>query len=333
VTPKQARRERVQRRAQITQEAKKKFRSWPWHVPGPLHRFPRTEYWKAPDALERFIVAGWAPEAPVLKRGASIMAVGSCFARQLAHYFNKNQHDVGLFVFDGRLITTHAILRHFEWAMGRRELEEDETLYVESSALGVRGAARKGPEVPIRQVPYGGSLRVIDLDPKTRQRTREVIERSEAFVFTLGMAEMWFDKQSGETFLKAVPEFAFDQERHEHRVTTVKENRQNLELLIALVRSIKPEAPIILTLSPQPLVATFRPVACVTANMVSKSILRVAIDEVIRTAGDSRLYYWPSYEIVMCYYGRAGYREDGRHVRQEVADVIVRLFEKAFVEK
>ena len=52
-----------------------------------------------------------------------------------------------------------------------------------------------------------------------------------------------------------------------------------------------------LTLSPVPLKATFREISCMSADCVSKSVLRVAIDQVMadRPAG---VYYWPSFEIV-----------------------------------
>jgi hypothetical protein len=88
--------------------------------------------------------------------------------------------------------------------------------------------------------------------------------------------------------------------------------------------------PIIFTLSPVPLKATFRPVSCVTANAVSKAILRAALDEVLRDNDtDDNLFYWPSYEIVTTAFG-APWEADNRHVRREHLDMIMGLFEECY---
>ncbi len=256
------------------------------------------------------------------------MAVGSCFARQIAQHLKEMGHapeDVSLFVFDGRLTTTHAIRRHFEWALGLRELRSDETLWVVNRDTMSMTSYRHGGKP-------SGKLVSIPLDEETREKTRRAIESSDAFVFTVGLAESWFDKETGEAFLKAVPRLSFDPKRHESRLTTVSENRENLQHLLSAVRSVKPKAPVVLTLSPQPAVATWRPVSCVTANCVSKAVLRVAIDEVIGAAADPNLYYWPSYEIATVYYGRSAYREDGRHVHESVSRRIVELFARFYVK-
>jgi hypothetical protein len=74
--------------------------------------------------------------------------------------------------------------------------------------------------------------------------------------------------------------------------------------------------------------ATFRPVSCITANSVSKAVLRAAIDEVHReVAGDGMLLYWPSYEIVQEAFGPGRYRTDRRHVHERILDYVMALFE------
>ena len=81
-------------------------------------------------------------------------------------------------------------------------------------------------------------------------------------------------------------------------MSTTAENSDNLARIRELIRDVKPTAPIIFTLSPVPLMATFRPVSCVTASSVSKAILRVSIDELMRTfSADDRLLYLQSYGI------------------------------------
>ncbi len=88
----------------------------------------------------------------------------------------------------------------------------------------------------------------------------------------------------------------FDAERHRFRQTSVAENEQNILAIVELIRSTNPTAPIVLTLSPVPLKATFRHISCVT-DCVSKSVLRVAIDNVMSMEPDD-VWYWPSFEVV-----------------------------------
>ena len=82
-----------------------------------------------------------------------------------------------------------------------------------------------------------------------------------------------------------MPSDRFDPARHGVRVSTVQENLHNLREIVALLRKHVPAAVVVFTLSPVPLSATFRGVSCVTANAVSKAILRVAVDELLREQG------------------------------------------------
>jgi hypothetical protein len=304
-------------------------RSYLWYIPGQLHVYPSKASWEQADAIEELVLPGWVPPEPPLTPDSKVLAVGSCFARQVAfHLWERGQGhgEVGLFVIDGRLLTTFAILRHFEWALGKRELESDETLYVENTQSFRMGVPKRGGRMTRELVP-------LPLDDETRGRTREVIEASDAFIFTLGLAEMWFSKATGEAFLAAVPRLAYDPERHENRLTTVAENRDNLVRLVRAIREKRPDAPIVFSLSPQRMIATFRPMSCVTANVLGKSILRAAIEEAMGELGDEQVYYWPSYEIVTEAFGRDGYRDDGRHVDSNVSKVIVDLFARYFIRE
>ena len=83
---------------------------------------------------------------------------------------------------------------------------------------------------------------------------------------------------------------------------------------------------------------TFRGVACVTANAVSKSVLRVAVDELLcengvgygkATSERSRLYYWPAYEMIKEGFADP-YLEDGRHPKPEIVQEVLRIFGKYY---
>jgi hypothetical protein len=221
-----------------------------------------------------------------------------------------------------------------------------------------------------------------------RLRTRAIFESTSLFVITLGLAEIWFQRrehsecgddepgvgpaQEGapsntttraeQVLWRAVPSDKFDPTRHGFRVSSVSENLANLRKLVQLIRAHVPAASIVFTLSPVPLSATFRGVSCVTANAVSKSVLRVAVDELLRSEGDAagvspsgsgggvagdgcafnggatsgggvdaggRLYYWPAYEMIKEAFSEP-YLEDGRHVKPDIVRQVLNLFGKHY---
>lgn len=278
-----------------------------------------------PDAVADYIVKGWAPEQPIIAPDASILAVGSCFAQYVVQHLRKtrrrlkvnNGMNVNVIACGAGFVSTFTLRQQFEWALGLREIESA-TLYIEDgeNEHGLPG------------------LKLLPTDAATRERTRQTITAADMFILTLGLSEIWYDKKSGDAFFGAVPSVAFNPSKHAFRVTSVEENRDNLTALCSAIRNHRPNAPIVLTLSPVPLTATFRPVSCLTANCVSKSILRVAVDEMVRESDDPLLFYWPSYEIVTDFFGaRDAYHEDRRHVKPEVVATIMDLFERFFVKQ
>ena len=169
----------------------------------------------------------------------------------------------------------------------------------------------------------------------TREHALRHLEEAGAFVFTLGLAEVWQDRETGSVFWRGVPEDVFDQARHVFRPTTVEENERNIVRAIELIRRVNPAAPIVLTLSPVPLKATFRDISCLTADCVSKSTLRVALDAVV-AHGFEQVYYWPSFEIVRWVGGHVPWpaygfnRGDSRHVTRFLVAQIIDAFVEAF---
>jgi hypothetical protein len=169
-------------------------------------------------------------------------------------------------------------------------------------------------------------------DPEVQAETRRIFDETDVFILTFGLSEVWYDEPTGNVFWRTIPKDAYDPARHKFRVSTVEENRDNLRAIYRLIRAHRPDAKIIFTLSPIPLIATFRDVACLTANSVSKSVLRVAIDEVVREVRDEgALFYWPSYELVTDVFAQP-FKPDRRHPEGEVLDYIMTLFEHAWCD-
>lgn len=273
---------------------------------------PTLANMRAADAIEKFILGGWMPESPFIGRQTRVTAFGSCFAENISRYLdarrytilNKQSGPAYIVRMGEGMVTTFALRQQFDWAYNGWQ-----------------------PSVDLW---HGFDAERFGYDEEARRATRTVFDQTDVFILTVGLSEIWYDEPTGEVFWRAIPRKEYDAGRHKFRVSTVEENKANLHAIHRTIRKYRPDARLIVTLSPIPLVATFRPVSCITANSVSKSIIRVAIDEFSREAADSRLFYWPSYEIIQEAHGLERWLEDRRHITPEILASVMALFEKHF---
>ncbi len=274
---------------------------------------PTLDMLERPDAIAKYFLKGWMPAAPFIDENTNIIAFGSCFASNISNYLNNIGYNVATkkdnVAYVSRLgdgiVNTHAIRQQFEWAW------ENNT--------------------PAVDLWHGYKAEEFGYDEQVRLKTKELFDSADLFIITLGLSEVWYDEPTGEVFWRAVPYDKFDPSRHKFRVATHEESLTNLRAIYSLIRKHKPGTPIVFTLSPIPLAATFRDVSCITANAVSKAILRSALDQLYRESkpSDEKLYYFPSYEIVLNAF-KNQFGADGRHAHPHVLDLNMRAFERYF---
>ena len=274
-------------------------------------RSPTVKQMVPHTAPADFVIDGWAPKAPYIDSKTKITAFGSCFAANISRWLGRRNYRVSTTDEDAQnayvvrigegMVNSFVIRQQFEWAWENKTYEE---------ALW-----------------HSSDKQALDYDEDVRLETKQLFDGTDLFILTFGLSEVWYDSVTDNVFWRAVPKEHFDPERHKFRVSTVEENRENLEAIYQLIRKHRPEARIIFTLSPIPLIATFRDESCMTANWVSKSILRVAIDEVMRAhKAEGYLHYWPSYELVLDVF-RAPFMDDRRHIDTKILDFIMTQFE------
>ena len=281
-----------------------------WHRQR-VQMFPATfaAYDDVPRLFRDHILPGHAPEKPILTDSDVVVTLGSCFAQELREVLEFAEFASSNFWIPAGLNNTYALLDFVSWS--------------------VTGAATH------RGFRYERSADgdIVEWTPQHEQAAyNELFATAGAFVFTLGLAEVWADRSTGQVFWRGVPDEMFDADRHEFRLTTVAENERNIREIVDLVRTINPEAPVVLTLSPVPLQATFRDISCVTADCVSKSVLRVALDDFM-SENPENVYYWPSFELVKwggAVFDWRAYGADARHVHRYLVDCIVTAFVDSF---
>ena len=274
---------------------------------------PSRPMLKEPGAVERFVLDGWLPPKPLIDRDTPVTAFGSCFASHVSKWLDARGYrvngsdldlDAHIIRFGEGMVNSYAIHEQFQWALEGLSLEE-----------GLWFGPGKEVALPSEEI---------------REATRQILLGTRVFILTLGLAEIWVDKITGRAFWRAVPANLFDETRHAFRISSVEENLANLRKVCDLVVRHVPDASIVFTLSPIPLMATFRPVSCITANSASKAILRVALDELMRE-GRANVHYFPSYEIVKDVYVDA-FEEDYRHVKRSVIDYVMSTFARHYCQ-
>lgn len=266
-----------------------------------------------PEFLEKFFLKGWLPEAPWIKKNTRITAFGSCFAVNITKHlaeagFNltaTKEPSIYISSMGEGMVNVHALLQQFEWAL--EDIEPPQDLW------------------------HGYNAEKFGYNEGVKKRTRAAFLETDLFIITLGLSEVWYDEVSGGVFWRAVPLEHYDPLRHKFRVCSMIETKEKIAHIDALIRKHAPQAKVLFTLSPIPLAATFRPVGCISANSVSKAILRAALDEFLRENWDRvnhSLFYWPSYEVIQDLFPfRFG--ADARHPLPGIIPLIMRMFEAA----
>jgi hypothetical protein len=265
------------------------------------------------DTLIRdYILPGHVPPGPLLDADDVVVTLGSCFARELRTFMTEAGLAATRLRIPEALTNTYAIRDFVSWVVTGAE-----------TGKGFRYDRLESGEIA-EWVP-----------PEEREAFAQAFAQAGAFVFAIGLAEVWEDVETGGVFWRGVPKEMYEAGRHVFRVTTVEENHENILATVDLLRAANPTAPIIVSLSPVPLEATFRPMSCMSADAVSKSVLRVAIDLVMQEQREN-VYYWPGFEMIRWVGAHAswpayGFHDDrARHVTRWAIGPIIMAFGETF---
>jgi hypothetical protein len=279
----------------------------------PLHK---REMKNITECIQNYVLNGHTPTKPILFKDDKVITLGSCFARELRYFLNKyGLSSTNFFISSGHN-NTFALADYINWCIDGTI--SDNAYHYDLSSDDTSITNRFSAE--------------------ERLNNRNIFKTSKAIVMTLGLSEVWEDKETGSVFWQGIPQSIFDENRHIFRLSTVEENQRNLESIINAIKSINPNCNLIFTLSPVPLKGTFRKQSCITADCVSKSILRVAIDSVM-SKSYSNVHYYPSFEIVKwlgCHSKTPAYgMEDGstRHVSRYYVLNILKSFVRNYYDE
>ena len=270
---------------------------------------PDRSFWSRSVARRFDPAALVAAPAKLLRRGDCVMSAGSCFAANIVPYLEKSgfhyirtetRHPLTRvpaenFGYDnfsasyGNIYTARQLLQLLRRALNlwqpKEHAWEIDGEFIDPFRPGLRYRARSRTE----------------FDLLTRQHldcVRQAFEDATVFVFTLGLTEAWVSRVDGAVFPACPGTVAgeFDANRHGFLNMSVSEVVADVNEFLREARKLNSRLRIILTVSPVPLVATATGGHVLPATIYSKSVLRVAVDEVVRNNED--VAYFPAYEIV-----------------------------------
>lgn len=159
-----------------------------------------------------------------------------------------------------------------------------------------------------------------------------MFETCKVFVFTLGLTEAWIARADGSVHplapgVVSAESAASDCAFHNFGVADVVDD---MIAFLARLASVNAAARTMLTVSPVPLIATYEDRHVLVSTVASKSILRAAVEEIIRRRPD--VAYFPSYEIITGPQARGQfYAPDLREVTEEGVAHVMSLFGRHYL--
>lgn len=283
-----------------------------------------------PRRVRRLTFPSFRPRFPLpLAEGARVFTIGSCFARNIESALAP----LGVNLPTRRFTPPKSeypnrpsgLLNEFNpGAVARRILDAFEGATSPAETIVPSGAGFcdlllvGGADVTLeRAMARRGEIADIYRD----------LPGADATIITLGLAECWFDRQTGR-YLNRTPPFGLATSqpgRFEFRRLGVGES---LALLApAFDRLAAAGMKTIVSVSPVPLSTTFTADDAMVADTYSKSVLRVCADELARSYAN--VDYFPSFEIVRSG-GAWAYEDDGVHVTNDVVTRITRWMVEAY---
>jgi hypothetical protein len=278
---------------------------------GTIKYFPlsKDDYVDLESLAKDHIFNSAGPSNPVFEKNDKLLTFGSCFARELGKWL-ANHGRTSQFVYTPTgLNNSFAVRQYIEWVTtGNRATDA-----------------------------YWYDVSNETWQPQAEQETvLNALKEAHGFVFTFGLSEVWRDRKTRGVFWRGVPKKAFDPEIHECVVSSVGENLDNMLKIRSLIREHVGNQHIIYTLSPIPLNATFLERSIFESDCVSKSVLRVALNEFFNNKFQNT-WYWPSFEFARWCGSHSphvmiGSGKNARDIPAEIVKIIIDNFAVKFLK-
>jgi tetratricopeptide (TPR) repeat protein len=296
-------------------------------------RWPRTAEAQA-DRLMPLAQPRFTPSFRISK-DEPIFTVGSCFARNIEKQLIVEGYNVAAAKFEPpadlgfnadpdallNRYVAHSISNELRWALGHGKPFRDR-YYVN---CGKAGWFDPHLHPAIRPAP----LEVVQARREAVQRYMAMAAQARVFIMTLGMAEAWYDTQTGLYLNGVLPSQGRERDpgRFEFHVLDYNQIVEQLEFIRNVLKFRgREDVRMLVTVSPVAMNTTFTGGEVLTANTYSKAVQRAAVEAFVAAHPD--VDYFPSFESVMLSDRRRAWRRDQAHASDEIVRLnVLRMIE------
>ncbi len=299
-----------------------------------LSRWKKGEN-SAKTRIDRRICLPHGNQSFTCSRDDSIFAIGSCFARNVeerletagANVLSKNIQVSDLGQKSARVggmfnkYNPITILQELLWTAGEQEFPEAGFL-----------PAKEGNYYDAHLKKNSGNA-TIEALKRRRSDIKDYFSQvfdADLVIITLGLTEAWYDNLAAYYINDAPhPQLIHTSDRFSFEILSYESCLSALrQISEVLGRYGKPNAKLVVTVSPVPLNATFTEQDIIVANMNSKCTLRAAAGSFC--SARSGVDYFPSFEAAMVSDPTLVWEEDRRHVSDFMVGQIIQAFLKRY---
>ena len=158
-------------------------------------------------------------------------------------------------------------------------------------------------------------------------QVRKMFKELDVFIFTLGLTEAWENMIDGAVYPVAPGVISKNQDNKQYRLVNFgyQDIIRDFDAFLEKLIDVNPNARIILTVSPVPLIATKLDRHVLSSSVLSKSILCSAADKISHSY--SCVDYFPSFEIITGNFNRGSYfANNSRSILEKGVDHVMRIF-------
>jgi hypothetical protein len=282
-----------------------------------------------------YVKVGVTPKFKI-SSSAKVFTIGSCFARNIEDRLAERGIDVVSKKFS---LPTDAYLACLSPAAA---LYKYNTHSIESEVLAATGRVTY-PNLGLIDAgeglwwdPLATATKLADYDTVSGIRLRiqtltSAVSECDAVIITLGLNEVWQDLETG-LYMNVMPPMSLVRkyaERFGVIISDFEDNIISLEKIISAIRGVSTDTKVILTVSPAPMGTTLTEMDVISANTLSKSMLRVCAHTL--AARYDYVDYFPSYEMVINSPRDITWFPDQIHVRDEIVWFMTNYFIEQYV--
>jgi hypothetical protein len=283
----------------------------------------RNEYLPANPYPTEQLVQEFKAEAFITPQ-TRIVAMGSCFAQELEKWLRKNEYNCLKNVW-GAVFSSRSFEQIIQYSFETHLWDPAEPFWM------IKGKYHDPYLKSSGEATYLGETEA-EAQAALQKHYRESAERlseAEVAVWTLGLTELWRNRNDHKTYFALPFAEVYDPSLHEFYNLTYEEVVAQLDYSITTLKKHNPKIKFILSVSPIPLHITFREhLGPYVATQYSKSVLHAAVMAMVERY--DYVYYMPSYEITRAN-PAVNYQADGRHVNSVCVETIMQAFKKLYV--